>query len=342
MPGAHRSAPPHRSWRAQSPPGQSATATKHVGRLLLSLLLLAGCGGLVWLLVALFLGPGVHFACLPVVEYDVGAVEPVAFCREDADRWRRWTTPALARPPVLLDDLQFSGSIGTLTTRLAAGPRDAQILYVVAQGVSDGGEAYLLLSDYLRGDSTRRSDSGRYKLGDLLRQVDRCPARLKLLILDVGHLAADPRSAMAVNEFPRLLEEELRRVDRPGDPPDLFANLWVLSANGPLETSHASSSARESAFGHFVAEGLQGSADRDGNGWVDLDELTEFVRTRVALWVRQETAGQETQTPRLLRGRLGRRRAAGRDRAAEGFRHGSGRGHRRRQIARNGRACPTG
>jgi hypothetical protein len=237
-----------------------------------------------WLLL-----PSVHFVALPIVDYDVLAVPPLRFAAEDVEAFSHLPRRGEA---VVLGDLQTSQSIVTLTNRLqglAVKRRDSLILYLRVYGVSDDGKAWVLCSDYLR-----TPEGGRCPLADLLGQIAQCPAAKKLLILDAGELAGDPRLGMIVNEFAQLLDEEVRRVNDPG--------LWVLASNRLLEVSHVSDSAKRSALGHFVSEGLRGTADRDGDGMVELAELVAYVREGVADWVGQDSGGAQSQTPWLLHG----------------------------------------
>ena len=285
---------PHHSWRAQARTGDAANKVKRVNRVLLSLAGLALAGALAWLLVRIFLHPSVRLVCLPVIEYGVGTVPSIPFAAEDI---RELEKSSFDGPPTVLEALQTSAGIATLENRLSGipvRPNDTLILYVSAHGVSDGATAYLLCSDYLRDAQRRPASPSRHKLRDLLDQIRRCPAKLKLLILDVGHLDSDPRLGMFVNEFPRLLEEELTGAEAAD------SRLWVLTANRQFETSRVSTSAGRSVFGYFVAEGLKGAADRDGNGIVELDELSDYVRTGVADWVHWDSDGLVTQTPWLL------------------------------------------
>lgn len=287
-------ASPHRSWRARPESGPHA---RHVNRVLLTLLGLILLALLAWLLWWWIFLPGVHLLCLPVVDYDYGRVVPIRFCAEDVAA----LTEALPRASAaVLEDLQTSDSITTLANRLSGqikGQRDVLIFYLSGHGLSDDGQAWLLCSDFLRRDDARDRLSGRIRAADLLRQLQPCPARVKLLILDAGQLGADPRLGMIANEFPRLLADEVRGIEEPG--------LWVLLANRPLETSHVSCSARRTAFGWFVAEGLRGTADKDADGMVELAELFDFVRRGVAGWVDRQSDGQQRQTPWLLRGGVG-------------------------------------
>ena len=279
-----------RTWRGQPPAGASSGPGKWARRALLSLLAASLCGAFAWLLWSLIPGSQVHLAVLPIVDYGVLPVPPVRYAREEVDALQQLD---LKPPVVVLQDLQTSQSIEKLANRLRVRPADILILYFHGHGVSDGGKAWLLCSDYLP-----REQTGRYALHDFLGQIQQCPADLKLLLLDAGSLACDPRIGMVVNEFPRLLEQEVRAA---GD-----SRLWVLSSCRPMDVSHVCGAARRSAFNYFVTEGLWGrAADRNRGRWVELDELFAFVRNGVSDWVHQECGAAESQTPWLLHGGVG-------------------------------------
>ena len=269
---------------------------RHLRLLLWTLLALVPIGLLAGALWWWFFRPTVYFAALPAIDYGVLAVPPLPFAAEDVD-----AMAALSRPgqPPLLAGLQTSQGIATLAARLhdlGAKEKDTLILYLRVYGVSDDGKPWLLWSDYLRSPA-----GGRCSLAELLGQIAQCRAGKKLVLLDAGDLAYDPRLGVFVNEFSLLLDEEVRRVNDPG--------LWVLASNRPLEVSHVSESERRSAFGYFVSEGLAGAADRDGDGVIDLAELVAFVRGGVARWASRQSGGVETQTPWLLHGGEGAVRA---------------------------------
>lgn len=286
MPGHPQNPSPSRTWRGQ-PRSNSAQGTgKQVRRLVMSLLTVALCSALVWLLWWMFWGPRVHLIALPIVDYGVLGVPPVRYSREELDALQQIET----RPPVvILQDLQTSPGIVTLAKRLAMRSADTLILYIRGHGVSDNGTAWLLCSDY-----SPQEQKGRYALHDLLSQIQRCPAKTKLLLVDACHVASDPRLGMVVNEFPRLLKEEVRALKDP--------SIWVLCSCDRLETSHLHNTARRSAFNYFVTEGLWGKADANGDRWVDLDELFAMVRNGVSGWVHQESGTVESQTPWLING----------------------------------------
>ena len=128
----------------------------------------------------------------------------------------------------------------------------------------------------------------------VLGQVRLCQAGLKLVLLDCSHIAADPPLGMVVNEFPRLLEGTVKKIDDP--------SLWVLSCSRPLEVSRVSYAEKRSLFAHFVTQGLRGSADASDEGVVDLAEFYGFVRDGVANAVEQQGGRAETERPMLLHG----------------------------------------
>ena len=292
MPGPSRSSSPNRSWRAGPRPAGRQSSARQVSRVLFSLLGLALTGLLGFLLWWWIFLPDIHLACLPVVDYDVLAVPPAPFA---ADEVTALSAAWPHRPATILRDLQTSDGMRTLANRLqgiVARPKDTLILYLIGHGVSEDGTAALLCSDFLR-----QGEAGRCGVREVLQQVRQCPAALKLLVLDTGHLSGDPRLGMVANEFPRLLDAEARQAGDPG--------LWILTAASPLEISHSAYAARRTVFGHFVTEGLCGVADQNHDGRVDLDELVRYVRASLADWMAHAQSGQETQTPLVFHGGQG-------------------------------------
>jgi hypothetical protein len=295
MPAVPKPSSGHRDWRAQSRPKVESTGVKYVRRLILTLLVAAAAGALVYLLLS---SPAeIHFAVLPVSESDVLTLPPIPYAREGAEALKEFEL----RPPVVdLQDIQTAGGIRTLAGKLREGlhKTDTLIVYLTGNCVSDVGPdgpvAWLLCSDFAVSRDVGGVESkppGRYRLRDVLMQMKQCPAKSKLLVLDSGYLNYDPRLSLFVNEFPRLLEEDVRAADDP--------DLWVLCSCRPTESSHTCGPARQSVFNYFVAEGFTAAAN-SGRRWVDLEHLFVHVRDHVAGWVDRQSGSTETQTPWLL------------------------------------------
>ena len=284
------SASPDQSWRG-SPVSARPTRSRHLGRAVMTLVCLALVGLVGYQLWRWMVLPNAYFACLPIRDYGLLAAPVMPFSDEEAAAF----AAASPHPSVLLQELQHSKAIGTLSARLqgaVARPKDHLVFFLRAHGIADHRKAFVLCSDYLSQDS--QDKPGWYPLEEVLKQVCQCRASLKLLLLDCGYMPAVPRLGAVVDEFPQLLDEYVK--DTRDD------TLWVIAAVGPLEAAHVARGARRSVFAYFAAEGLRGAADGNGDGEVDLGELFGFVQRGVAGWVDRASDGQESQTPRLFHG----------------------------------------
>jgi len=293
---------PTPDWRARARPSDAPRRQKHVLRVLLSVAFLGLAAWFVWLLWPKT-WPGVQLAVVPVTGYDI-AFAPVPFSPADGEEF---TASSPGQRTEILGELQDSANLQRLYDRLQGllkSSNEVLILYVSAHGVSDDGQPYLLCSDFFRegakplpGEASDLAAKGRLPLESVLGQVSKCRAGLKLVLLDCNHVASDPRLGMAVNEFPRLLEDAVKKIDDRA--------LWVLSCSRPLEVSRVSYAEKRSLFAHFVTQGFRGSADADGDGSVNLAEFYAYVRDGVANAVQQQAARAETERPVLLHGGKG-------------------------------------
>jgi hypothetical protein len=128
---------------------------------------------------------------------------------------------------------------------------------------------------------------------DLLRA---CPARHKLLLLDVMQPLIEPRRGLLANDAAERLQPLLDAV-LPQDP-----GLAVLYACVPGQVSVVAEELGHSVFAHSLCQGLRGGADGENaqhtrDGRVSLLELASFVATRVEEWAWR--GRNVRQTPRL-------------------------------------------
>ena len=198
-----------------------------------------------------------------------------------------------APKPLVLGSLRSAKEMEQLADLLnerVTGHSDVMLIYVSAHGLTQDGDVWLLAS----GADPQAPLGGRYRLASLLAQLRECEAATKVLILDAGRLDYDPLRGLLDNDFTCHLHEQVVQL---GDP-----SLWVLVSHGAAQRSHLSPALRRSVFGYFVAQGLAGAADANGNQEIDLRELSDFVTLGVAGWVRQTTGDAAHQTPVLLWG----------------------------------------
>jgi hypothetical protein len=168
---------------------------------------------------------------------------------------------------------------------------DAVVVYLGAQGIREGpGKVAVVAAD------ANPDDPGtRLPLGKVLELLRECPARHRLLILDVMRPLGDPRLGILNEDVAGAVQAEVAAA---GDP-----NLLVLCACAPGQTALTSAALGRSVFAWYVEQGLRGRADgwlADGrrDGHVSVRELAAFVRSRVDRWAVRNRDSR--QTPVLL------------------------------------------
>jgi TPR repeat protein len=124
-------------------------------------------------------------------------------------------------------------------------------------------------------------------LTELYRELERCPARVKLLLADCCR--NDPQS-----DHSRAAGMRLESVTRPQTLP-LPAGVSALFSCSAGERAFEDPKLGHGVFFHFVIEGLKGQADLDRDRKVSLEELTLYTKRQVADFVRAEYG--QPQTP---------------------------------------------
>lgn len=259
---------PPRLWRTDGPTPPGATRRARLLVVLLILMTLAGVGiGLLY-----WLSPPREVVVLPVsITTDPREGGPVPWGEQD--RAALASLNLLGRP---LDDASANPSRDQIRLRFAAlakTPRPQPVvIHLAAPASVDGtGGVYLLPADP-SGDSPRN----RLTLAELLAAVRDCPARHKLLILNLTQPAEDPLFVPPSGDLSAAIFSTLESV------PD--GNRLVLVACGPGQTPFASPELGRSVFSFYLEAGLKGAASDDRDGRVSVRELASFVRTRVNRW----------------------------------------------------------
>ena len=244
-------------------------------------------------LFAVHLGDTATGGALPATDSERNAVryaarDSAAFQRL-AERIHRYA-PDHAAPRI--DAAEKSTDLKPLGGRLlgaASNPGHVLILYLASTGVSLDGEPQLEWPA-AEGNSAPR----RVRAADLLEQIARSPAKTKLLLLDAGRQDFSVRDSVVVNAFTPLLKAA---VEKTGN-----QSLWVFVSHSALENSQVSYRHRRSFFSLAVTDGLNGAADRDRNGQIEIGELYRYVAANVSENVRRATGHYQSQTPVLCWG----------------------------------------
>ena len=175
------------------------------------------------------------------------------------------------------------------------------ILVLALHGGADDKGPYLILDDANPG----AEEKSLLRMNDLLEELHNLPEKTeKLLILDAAQVQTVPRLMLA-NDFNRSLNDLNDKIKS-------IPNLVVLTSAEPNQRSWYDEERRQTAFGHYLAEGLKGVADTDPqsgnqNGRVDALELYKFVQKHVERWVWDNRG--TLQKPMLLPREEGQQRA---------------------------------
>ncbi|MCL4204343.1 MAG: hypothetical protein KJ000_17810 [Pirellulaceae bacterium] len=222
-----------------------------------------------------------HLVAIAIWATDQLAVEPLPYAREDVDGLSSVPDVQFLGSLGLQDQASF-GSLGNQLRDVVGGRDDLLALYLAAHGVTEGDQAFVVCSDFLR-----TPEGGRFPVRDLFGQLAESPAKLKLLILDAGRLGYEPRLGIVANEFPRLVEQELAAMPE--------QELWVLLSAAPLQRTAAAHPRRQSLFGYSVADALRGAADREPQDrYVTLFETYVHVDNECTRWFGADSPARHT------------------------------------------------
>ena len=176
-----------------------------------------------------------------------------------------------------------------LPKQVAAHPDAEVFVYYGGHGAPDvnTNEAFLVPYD---GDPAFLESTG-YPVKRLYQLLSQLPVAQVTVVMDSCFSGAGGRSVIAKGTRPMLI-----KVDNP-----LLAspNMLVISAAGGNQISSAMPEKRHGLFTYYFLKGLQGEADVNKDGAVDVEELFGYIRPNVETEARRMNA---EQSPQLLPG----------------------------------------
>ena len=168
-----------------------------------------------------------------------------------------------------------------------AGPEDTIIVFAAGHGVrADSGEYY-----YLTPDATVEDPYFGVERSQLESLVtwDRLAAQKRVMLIDTCHsgtVLSDGARGSAVGTFQ---QEEVDTAAGEG--------LYILAASS--NEGLAREREGNGLFTRALVDGLDGEADKDGNGVVDIEELMDYTSERV----KEDSQGRQSPTtPRVVSG----------------------------------------
>jgi hypothetical protein len=161
-------------------------------------------------------------------------------------------------------------------------PTDNAVLYFSGHGfLGSNQELYLAALDC----DPNNPVPGGIPIAWLKEQLDRCKSTSKFLLLDACHSGNTKGNAMRSASAKSIVVE--------------FAGVkgttTFASCQGD-ENSYLWNMKQQSLFTFWLTRGIEGHADNDGDGEVNLDELTEFVTDNVSTIAQRQLNRRQTPT----------------------------------------------
>lgn len=265
-----------RDWRAGAGGPGRREAESRSSVFVAGLLAVTLLGILVGLVYWLLSGgtPTVGYMALPLSEHVDPVWPPVPFAEADADRLLK-RFPGGEKAFNYQEAELFRRKLDSLK---ALGDRPL-VLHIAGLAVVHDGRPYLLSSKAAPG----APDANWHALTDILDAWAACPARDKLLILDVIHPVARADRGILADTAAVAVHGTLKSRADEGKLPGL-----VLVSCLPGEFALADENFRAGALAGFLDEGLRGYADGHLDGgrdrWVKVRELHAYARDRLARW----------------------------------------------------------
>lgn len=184
----------------------------------------------------------------------------------------------------------FDPQRGSLAYSVVPGQTDLYVYYSghgVPMTMPDGSKDVFLIPYDVGKDWI--SEDG-YSLNKLYRELASLNAKSVTVILDACFSGSSRTSevyasqSIANQKFVIVDETEMEQpwLNNP--------SFRVFTSSRGDQTSQANDRTRSGRFTYYLAVGLQGDADKDGNGKIMMSELVEFVTSNVD----KETSGQQT------------------------------------------------
>lgn len=250
------------------------------------------------------LGQSIYQNAIAIVigaeEYQDKAIAPAPYAARDAEVMSEYFRKSLSIKDVRTytdgqatrSELKrlFDPQRGSLVYSVVPGQTDLYVYYSghgVPMTMPDGSKDVFLIPYDVGKDWI--SEDG-YSLNKLYRELAFLNAKSVTVILDACFSGSSRTSE--VYESQSIANQKFVIVDETEMEQPWLNNpsFRVFTSSRGDQTSQANDRTRSGRFTYYLAVGLQGDADKDGNGKIMMSELVEFVTSNVD----KETSGQQT------------------------------------------------
>lgn len=220
----------------------------------------------------------------------------VDYARRDAEMVKQYLIKSLGYREenivMLLDDNATRSRVRAriekwLPKQIAEHPDAEAFLYYAGHGAPDQNTNQAFLVPY-DGDPSYLEETG-YPLKQLYQLLGEVHAKQVTVVIDSCFSGAGGRSVIAKGARPMLIAVE--------NPVLASTNLVVLSAASASQISSSFQEKRHGLFTYYFLKGLQGEADLNKDGVVEVQELYTYLKPQVE---REARRMNQEQSPQLL------------------------------------------
>ncbi len=242
--------------------------------------------------------PKDHAYAVVIGVEDYRDLPKVDYAKRDAEMVRTYLTKALGyreqNVVMLLNDrvtkADMEARFEKWLPKQVGDNKDAEVfVYYGGHGAPDLNTHQAFLVPY-NGDPAYLETSA-YPLNRLYETLGKLPAKSITVVMDSCFSGAGGRSVIQKGARPMLIAVE--------NPLMASKNMVVISAAAGNQISNAFPEKRHGLFTYYFLKGLQGDADANKDGAVDVEELYTFMKPQVETTARRMNA---EQSPQLLPG----------------------------------------
>jgi hypothetical protein len=228
-------------------------------------------------------GPNPHFVPFWIAAYERPEIPPPVWLAADQ---RAWGSAQIFANIDRSENAGASPTLEVIQQRLekltARKADDAVVVYLAGYAIVDREGKIQILAKDSDPDNPRTQLPLRTLL-DALKN-NKCPARNRLLVLDLLRSVFDPGNTLVTAEGAcDVLAEELHKESKANQLED--PGLIVIASCSPGQTAHASEALGRSVFGHFLQLALSSpAADANRDTIVSVRELASYLQNEVDGW----------------------------------------------------------
>ena len=257
---------------------KEATNRRWIGYKAISLLLFILLGALwIYLVLSPFGLPRTHIIAIGDGVYQLDSVESIPFVKFEKEK--------LANIDAIHyhdQDTPFSNkALLSPETKKGVNSNDNVIVFLYLRCAAINGEAYFITKDFSVGNPS----VGLLPAKLVIDEIAKIPSKNKLVVLPAGSIHYDPRLGVFTDEFAEILTKSISA--------SAYRAITVYFPHQNLEVSNSSFLLKSSLTTYFFCEGIQGPADFNKDGQIDVREIAGYVSESTRNW----TNASSTLTP---------------------------------------------